>query len=411
MRLLRQADFARYSLATFLSLIGTWASAVALALRMYDDTHSAIWVGAITVADLGPMAILGLFFASRIRRLRPYTTMILADLTRGFVFLAMIFVRVPIGVVGLAVIAGIAGGLFRPMVLGRLADIVDEADRDQATGFQGAAETGGFLGGYAVAGSLLPIVGSSPMFALNALSFFASAGLLAGIKRLRVIPAKRDLDVSRSLRKAIGYVRESRLLQSVFFGWVIAGIGIGLMNATEVVLARHQLGASQRETSFLFAFAAFGGIIGALYATRASRDHPGVVYVASLIALGLACFALARQHGVRYAFLLFAMIGFLNEIAFTRNFQIFNRLPEERRTHVYSFFLAIMTLVLTGGAVLGSLVAARVSVAAAFVLAGCFCLLGALGASFFHARPESPPASVGDANEEIPVIVDTAVMG
>ena len=70
MRLLRQADFARYSLATFLSLIGTWASAVALALRMYDDTHSAIWVGAITVADLGPMAILGLFFASRIRRLR-----------------------------------------------------------------------------------------------------------------------------------------------------------------------------------------------------------------------------------------------------------------------------------------------------------------------------------------------------
>ena len=409
MRLLRQADFARYSLATFLSLIGTWASAVALALRMYDDTHSALWVGAITVADIGPMAVLGLFFASRIRRLRPYTTMILADMVRGFIFLAMIFVREPIGVVGLALIAGIASGLFRPMVLGRLADIVDETDRDQATGFQGAAETGGFLGGYAVAGSLLPIVGTSPMFAINSLSFFASAVLLAGIRRLRAIPGKRDVDVSRSLRTAIGYVRESRLLLSVFFGWVVAGVGVGLMNATEVVLARQQYGASQRETSFLFALAAFGGIVGALYATRASRDHPGLVYVSSLIALGLACFALARQHGVRYAFLLFAVIGFLNEIAFTRNFQIFNRLPEEKRTHVYAFFLAIMTFVLTGGAVLGSVIAARVNVAAAFVVAGCFCLLGALGASFFHVQPESPPDAVGDVTEELPAITDNAL--
>ena len=408
MRLLRQADFARYSLAMFLSLIGTWASAVALAIRMYDDTHSALWVGAISVVDLGPMALFGLLFGARIRRLRPYTTMIGADVLRGCVFIAMIFVREPIVVIMLALIVGVSSGLFRPMMYGRLADIVDESDIDEATGIQGASETGGFLGGYAIAGALLPVLGSGPMFGLNAASFFASAFLLAGIGRLRAIPATRDLDTSRSLRTAIGYVRESRLVLSAFVGWIVAGVGIGMINAIEVVLARDQYGASRRETAFLFMLAALGGVVGALYAARASRHYPRIAYVLSLVCMGVTCFAIARQHAVRYAYVLFALTGFLNEIALTRNFQVFNRLPEAKRTHVYAFFLAMMTLAFTSGAGLGSVVADQTSVAMAPVVGGCFCLAGALGAWLCLTLTADPRTTPGEETEEIPIVADIA---
>jgi len=43
------------------------------------------------------------------------------------------------------------------------------------------------------------------------------------------------------------------------------------------------------------------------------------------------------------------------------------------------------------------------------IVAGCFCLLGALGASFFHAQPDAPPVVAGDITEEIPAITDTAL--
>ena len=79
---------------------------------MYDRTGSATWVSALLVADFLPSVAIGLLLGPLIDRLSRRRIMVVADLARFGIFIALPFTNSPEAIVVLAAAAGFATGFF-----------------------------------------------------------------------------------------------------------------------------------------------------------------------------------------------------------------------------------------------------------------------------------------------------------
>src|SRR6266508_5842428 len=70
---LRFPDFRRLMMAFAVSAAGSWAYNVGLAVYVYEQTHSAAWVGAATIGRFVPSLLFGAYggvLAERFERVR-----------------------------------------------------------------------------------------------------------------------------------------------------------------------------------------------------------------------------------------------------------------------------------------------------------------------------------------------------
>src|SRR3954465_920200 len=67
----REVEFRRFVLATAVSVLGTYAAAIALAVRTYQDTGNPAWVSAVFAAEFLPPVAIGVLVADRLNRLQP----------------------------------------------------------------------------------------------------------------------------------------------------------------------------------------------------------------------------------------------------------------------------------------------------------------------------------------------------
>jgi MFS family permease len=177
----REPSFRRLFLATLGSGAGTWLALVALEVDVWTRTQSSAWVAVLLIADLLPTFAIGLLVGPLIDRLSRRRLMIGADLTRFGVFAALPFATTATQVVGLAAIAGIATGFFRPAVYAGLPNLVDDADLSSANALLQTVDNltwalGSLVGGALVAGS-----GVDAAYWINACTFLISAVFLWGI--------------------------------------------------------------------------------------------------------------------------------------------------------------------------------------------------------------------------------------
>ena len=110
----REAEFRRFVLATAVSVLVTYAAAIALAVRTYQDTGNPAWVSAVFAAEFLPPVAIGVLLADRLNRLQPRRALVASDLASAAVFAVVAGVHTPIAVVALATVAGAAAGIFRP---------------------------------------------------------------------------------------------------------------------------------------------------------------------------------------------------------------------------------------------------------------------------------------------------------
>src|SRR5581483_2649149 len=120
-------DFRRLWAATAVSVLGTWAAGIALAVRTYSETHQPGWVSAVFAAEYLPPVVIGLGMGAMLNRLPPRRALVVSDLVNAAVFGAVAFVHTPAAVVALAVVAGAASGIFRPIALGVVPALVEES--------------------------------------------------------------------------------------------------------------------------------------------------------------------------------------------------------------------------------------------------------------------------------------------
>ena len=387
-------DFRLLWWATAVSVLGTWAAGIALAVRTYSETHQPAWVSAVFAAEFLPPVVIGLGFANALTRLVPRRGLVGSDIVNGAVYTVLVFVHTPIAVVGLAAVAGAASGVFRPIVLGVVPAVVDDADIEAANGSLAAIDTAMSSLGQVGAGAVIAIAGASAVLGVNAASFFASAILLGACRSL-ARPAVGDsprVGARRQLRASLRAIRSVPAVLQVGLCSMLLCVILGVINSIEVPLLLGPFHSGPALAALAIGAAMAGTVLGSLLAGRAGR-RLATLYPLFFAVLGGALLASGLSRSLGMVVLFFIVSGIANGLALVHNRSALQRGTEPAQRP------AILALLQGGGAVAtisgagaGGAVAALVSPRAAFVLAGGVGLAAA--ATAVATQPKAVAATV-----------------
>ena len=167
--------------STLGSSLGTLLAGIALAIDVKDRTNSGLWVGAVLVVEFLPTILVGLFLGPLLDRLERRSLMIASDLLRAAVFVALPFAGNAATIVGLALVAGLATGFFRPAVYAGVPNLVPEEQLAEANAIIQTVENASWAVGPVLGGLLTAAAGPSAAYWINAVSFVISAVLIRRI--------------------------------------------------------------------------------------------------------------------------------------------------------------------------------------------------------------------------------------
>jgi MFS family permease len=357
LHLIRSArDFRLLFLAAVGSGLGTRLAVMALMVDVWDRTHSGMWVAALLVADFVPIIVIGLLLGSLVDRFSRRKLMIASDLLRCAVFVALPFTTEPAQVVVLAGVAGFATGFFRPALYAGLPNLVDDDELANANGIFQAAENLTWMLGPLLGGVLLSFSTPDIAYWFNAVTFLASAVVIARIAE-RKLQTEKALSEGhwRDLAEGFKLAARSRALLTVLIGWSLAMLAVGNSDVAEVELAKVAFDSGNFGFGVLMAASGLGLILGSLGASWAiARWGTAVAYSGSiaLMAIGLGATALVPTVWAATVFVVALGVG--NGIAVVGNSLLVQRgIPDQMRGRAFTLVMSVNYTVLFIGMLIG----------------------------------------------------------
>lgn len=191
--LLSNTPLTRLLIGEFVSGIGDWLYIVALFVVIYRETDDATTLGVFAAVRMLPYIGLSIpagFVADRFDR---RMVLLVTDLLRGALMLAMAAVIAfdgPVVVLmGLAVLAAGGSTFFYPAIGGYIPRLVrDERELGPANSAWAALDNVGFVVGPALGGLLLAFGGAVAAFVVNAATFVVIAAVLWTLPASRTVP-------------------------------------------------------------------------------------------------------------------------------------------------------------------------------------------------------------------------------
>src|SRR5262245_14216918 len=190
---LRHADFRRLIASETVSQVGDWLYNVALAVYVFDRTHSAAWVGAMTLLRLVPYVVFAPFDGVIADRYERRAVLISSDLARMAV-MGLLTVAVasnaPVALIGLLALATTAmGTAYTPATSAFVPDLVGEADLASANSLDSFVQGISIVLGPGLGALLLALTTPVWCFFINTATFGLGA-LLTFLIRARSRPRR-----------------------------------------------------------------------------------------------------------------------------------------------------------------------------------------------------------------------------
>ncbi len=356
---LRLPGFRNLFFATLCSSAGTLLAAVALAIDVQQRTNSGPWVAAVFVVEFLPTIVVGLLLGPFLDRFERRSLMIGADAVRVGVFVALPFAPTAGWIVGLAGIAGLATGFFRPAVYAGIPNLVPDAELPSANALlQGVENLSWMLG--PLVGAILTVAGGpAAAYGINAVSFAVSMLLVLRIPP-RLLQSERALSRGHwtDLRDGFSTTFRSPSMRAVLVAWGIASVATGAANAVEIFLAKHTFHAGDLGFGLIFSAMGAGLVLGsAVSAGLLARLGVARTYGGSLalMAAGYLAAAVSPNIWVASCCVLFTGVG--NGVAINCNALLvqrgtFDLLRGRALTFVISITFALLGLGYALGGVL-----------------------------------------------------------
>jgi MFS family permease len=309
----RSPSFGLLFLATAGSSVGTYLAAIALTVDVYDRTQSGLWVAALLIADFLPIVLVGLLLGPLVDRLSRRRLMIVSDLVRFGAFAALPFVDSVGAIVGLAAVAGVATGFFRPAAYAGLPNLVPDDELTNANSLLQTIENAAWMIGPVVGGVMVNAWGPDVPYAVNAVTFLVSAALVAGIAEAQ-LRSEEPLTSGhwRDVADGVRLVLTARPLRTVLIVWNIVILGAAAINVAEVFFAREELQAGDVGFGVIVGASGVGLVIGS-YVAAPSLGKVGLRrhYVGSIVlmALGWGAAALSGSIWLVVPFVVAGAIG------------------------------------------------------------------------------------------------------
>ncbi len=231
----RNRNFRLLFLGQTVSQLGDWFNAVAVYALLLDLTHSATAVAWMMVVQLLPIAIVGPFAGVVVDRVDRRRLMMSADVVRGVLILGLLLVRradqVWIAYVVMALTVS-ASAFFEPARTATIPTITTPDELLPANALSSAAWSAMLAIGASIGGIVTAVAGRNTAFAINAMSFFASAAFISSTQYDARPPATQRpagwaaLTGLTDLIEGIRYVRGRAHVAALLFvkaGWGLAG--------------------------------------------------------------------------------------------------------------------------------------------------------------------------------------------
>jgi MFS family permease len=301
----RNAGFVHLWGAATVSTFGSLVTRTALpftAILLLDASSSAI--GVLRVAELLPGFLLGLVAGAWVDRLRRRPIMIATDLGR-----ALLIVTVPVaaflgwlGLGQLYVIAALVSALsvfFDVAYQSFLPSLVKNEELVEANSKLSAAMSVAEASAFSSAGWLIQLLTAPVAMLIDALTFIASAGLVARIQEPEFQIDSSTVGSRPTIASDVVEGLRAVWREPILRGMVIAGLGqnlaFGLVGTVFLLYVNQEVGFDPGILGMIFAVGGVSSLLGAMIAGRLTHFGTGAVMVGSLLlaAIGEAFVPLA----------------------------------------------------------------------------------------------------------------------
>jgi MFS family permease len=342
------------------SFTGSWVQQIAASWLVLQVTHSPVAVGALALAQLLPVTVLGLFVGTlmdrfEVRRVALVTEAGNLALAAAFAVLTLSGAITVWEIYALALLQGVAQSVGGPARHALVFQMVGEDDLANAIGLNSSLGTAGRVVGPAIGGALVAFAGPGVAFAVNSGSFLAELIALLAIDSSKLHVAVRDHGASMvgGAVDALRYVIHSARAGVAFFGVLVLSTFCFNFNVLLPLVADRTLDAGAQTFGLIAAVFGVGALCGALAAARRGTNSLRYLLIGAF-GYGALELALAPQRSLAaVCVLLFAIGLFYTQWGTTALTAIQLEAPEHLRGRAASlYFWAFL-----GGAPLGGLFA------------------------------------------------------
>ena len=273
---LANREFRAMYVAQALSVAGDQLARIAVAILVFNRSHSALLTGLTYAISYLPWVVGGPLLAGYADRLPRRSVMVVCDLVRA---LLILFVAIPgMPLAGLMLLVTLVSLMEPPFAAARasmLPDVVGEGDHyAQASTLANTTNNFGVVVGFAVGGAIVAGIGARPAILLDAATFLLSAFLVASRVRFRPAADAGRRQIIPELRQGAQIVfGDAHLRWLVVVSWLIVGVDITTESIAVPYASGHGGGAVT--AGLLTAALPLGTVVGALGLARALRPAQG----------------------------------------------------------------------------------------------------------------------------------------
>jgi MFS family permease len=390
-------NYRRYYGGQSISLIGTWMQMTAQSWLVFTLTHSSTMLGVIVALQTLPVLVLGPYGGVIADRVDKRRLMIALQSVMGVQALVLGLLTVTgsvrvweIGV--LAALLGLNNAFENPSRQSFMMELVGPEHLRNAVSLNSVLVNVARSIGPAIAGILIPTVGTGVCFLVNAASFVAVVASLATLDRSRLSPATPTKRARGQLREGLAYVRSTPALAVPLVMMGLAGCLTYEFQVSLPVMAGRGLGVGATGFGFMTASMGLGAVAGGLFvAARGQTGLRPLVLAASGFGIAMALATLAPD--LAFELIALAVVG-AGSIAFmsTGNSTLqLGAAPEMRGRVMSLWFVAFQGSTPIGGPIVGVTMAA-LGPRAGLGLGALTAVVVAVGGLFALRRLSTPRA-------------------
>jgi MFS family permease len=273
--LFRHHDFRQLFIGDSISQLGTQLSLLALpvlAVRVLGADEFEM--GLLATFEFLAFLVIGLPAGAWVDRWRKKKVLVTGDVVRA-VALASLPLAWALDVLTLgqmfvvALVVGVCTVFFDVAYQSYLPDIVEPEHIGEGNAKLQAAQSVAMIGGPALAGGLIKLVGAPLTIALDALSFLGSAFFVRRIEHVDTPPPREDRrPLLVEIREGLSFVLRHPLLWRITACTSLGNFFNSMTGALLVLFALRELGLDEGHVGIAMGIGAVGGLLGALSATR-----------------------------------------------------------------------------------------------------------------------------------------------
>ena len=405
-------DFWKFWVGQTVSNLGNSITLLAAPLAIYDLTGSAVNLGLVSVAQMAPYILFGLWIGAWVDRVDRRRLMISADLLR-----AVMIMTIPVlswqgslsvwWIYAVGFLNGTISIAFDASEFAAIPGLVNSDDLVTANGRIQASYSAATIIGPLIAGALLTIMSVESVFTVDAASFLVSAAALWMVRasfNSSDPGAARTTTIREDVREGLAYVFKHPVLRNISFMMLLVNFFGSTAYFQLVFFAHERLGAGDSRLGPLYASGSAGVLLIAMLAGRLrNRWSFSRVALSALVVSGAGTFLFAWMTNYWLALLVWAVIGGAN-VLFNINTSSLRQtiIPNHLLGRVMSVAMTMSSCAVPVGALLGGFAIEQTSVRAVYAAIGLAVVLVAL---LFSLGP------VGRANRYLAAASASAAAG